>query len=114
MDSIHEFERIFDSLFDELLISRWRGARGGTGTIVSDLGDRYEVRLERLLADPKQIDIEATERRLTVRTTGTEERSERVVDFRHPIDAAAVTAKFEDGMLKVVLPKIHGRKIKVG
>ncbi len=114
MDSIHEFERVFDSLFDDLLISRWRGAKAGAGTVVSDLGDRYEVRLERLIADPKQVNIEASERRLTVRTTGTGERLERTVEFRHPIEPEAVTAKFEDGVLKVVLPKIRGRKIEVG
>lgn len=113
-DSIHEFERVFDSLFDELLISRWRGVRSGTGTVVSDLGDHYEVKLERLIADPKQVDIEASERRLTVRSVGSDARSERVIDFRHPIDAEAVTAKIENGVLKIVLPKVRGRKIEVG
>jgi|SRR6185437_4928008 len=111
-DSITEFERAFESLFDELLISRWRG--NDSRTTVLDLGDHYQVRMTGIVVDPKKLDIEASERRLIVRIAGEITSGERIVNFRHPIDPTAVSARIIDGGLEVILAKPHKRKIAVG
>jgi HSP20 family molecular chaperone IbpA len=114
-DGFDDFERAFDSLFDDLLISRWRGpAPAGHGDAqVTDLGDRYEVRMARLHAEPDQLEIEATERRLIVRVGVDPGRHQRVVNFQHHIDAEAVTARLQDAELWIILPKRRPRKIRV-
>ena len=111
LNSINEFETAFDSLFDEFLISRWRG--NDSRTAVDDLGDRYQVRMKGIAADPDKLDIEASERRLIVRVTGQQSRSERIVTFRHAIDTTAVTARIIDDVLEVTLSKQRGRKIAI-
>jgi len=110
-----DFERVFDSLFDDLLISPWRGSgpAGQGDAQVTDLGDRYEVRMARLRAEPDQLEIEATERRLIVRVGGNPGRHQRIVNFQHHIEAEAVTARLEDAELWITLPKRRPRKIKV-
>ncbi len=111
-DSITDFERAFESLFDELLISRWRG--NDSRTTVLDMGDHYQVRMAGIGGDPKKLDIEASDRRLIVRIAGDTVRGERIVTFRHPVDRTAVSARIIDGGLEVILAKQHGRKIAVG
>jgi len=64
--------------------------------------------------DSRELDIEASERRLVVRGEGPAGSFERVVDFRHPIDAEAATAELSGGELKIILPKKRARKIAVG
>jgi len=115
-DAFEDFERVFDSLFDDLLISRWRGSVAADhGDVeVADRGDHYEVRMARLHADPDRLEIEATDRRLIVRIAGDPGRPQRVVNFPHHIEAEAVTARLEDAELRILLPKRRPRKIKVG
>lgn len=108
---------MFDSLFDDLLIARWRGPERPIREAearVTDLGDRYEVRFGNLEGESGQLDIEATERRLVVRSAGTEGGLERIVDFRHPVDAEVATAELSGSELKIILPKKRARKINVG
>jgi HSP20 family molecular chaperone IbpA len=115
-DAFDEFERTFDSLFDDLLISRWRTPRrvaADPGTRVADLEDRYEIRMTQAGADARELDIEAYERRLVVRSRGAMGKIERIVDLRHPVEAEAATAELSGGELKVVLPKKRARKINV-
>jgi HSP20 family molecular chaperone IbpA len=116
-DAFADFERVFDSLFDDLLISRWRGLpriAADTQARVADLGDRYEVRMAHPEANARELDIEASDRRLVVRSAGSAGRGERVIDFPHPIDSEATTAELKAGELKVTLPKKRARKIAVG
>ncbi len=111
----NDFERMFDSLFDDLLISRWREpVARDRQTKVIDHGDHYEVRLMNLGADPQELDIEASDRRLVVRGSGPSGNVERVVEFRHPVDAEAATAEASGDHLTVTLPKKRARKITVG
>jgi HSP20 family molecular chaperone IbpA len=115
IDGFDDFEQVFDSIFDDLLISRWRGpGPAGQGDAqVRDLGDHYEVRMARLHAEADQLEIEATERRLIVRVGGVPGRHQRVVHFQHHIEAEAVIARLEDAELRIILPKRRPRKIKV-
>jgi len=116
-DAFDHFERTVDSLFDDLLISRWRTpgrAAADPRTRVTDLGDRYEVRMVQTAADSREFDIEAAERRLVVRTQGAGGKVERIVDFRHPVDAEMATAELSGEELKITLPKKRARKIAVG
>jgi len=126
-DVLDAFERDLDNLFDDLLITRWRGAgarvddriqtppglRHPPRTEVIEHRDRYEVRMAQLAADRDQIDIEASERRLVVRSVMATGPTERVVEFKHLIEPEAVTARFEDRGLTIVLPKRPGRKIQL-
>ena len=116
-DAFDDFQRTVDSLFDDLLISRWRTpGRPGTDprTRVADLGDHYEVRMVQTAADSRELDIEAAERRLVVRSEGLAGKIERIVDFRHPVDAEAATAELNGEELKITLPKKRARRIAVG
>ena len=36
-----------------------------------------------------------------------------VFEFPYPVDADGVTARFDDGVLAIILPKKRGRKIEV-
>lgn len=112
---LDEFERGFDALFDDLL-ARWRGpssASAGRHTQVIEHADRYEVRMARLAGDLAQTDLEASDRRLVVRITGPDGKSERVVEFHQAIDPEAATARFENATLTILLPKKPARKIRV-
>ena len=116
-DAFEGFERVVDALFDDLLIARWRprpdeSAHGDAQVI--DQGDRYEVTMARLRADPHQVEIEATERRLIVRIEGAAGSHQRVVNFQHQVEAGEVTARLEEQELRIILPKKRPRKIKVG
>jgi HSP20 family molecular chaperone IbpA len=115
-DAFDVFARTVDSLFDDLLISRWRTpGRPGSDpqTRVTDLGDHYEVWMANTAADASELEIEAAERRLVVRSRGAGGKVERVVDFRHPVDPEAATAELSGAELKVTLPKARARKIAV-
>lgn len=116
-EAFDDFERTVDSLFDDLLISRWRTPgrpAADPRTRVTDLGDRYEVWMAHSGADSSELELEAGERRLVVRSQGAGGRVERVVEFRHPVDAEAATAELSGAELKVTLPKKRARRIAVG
>jgi len=125
---LEAFERDLDGLFDDLLITRWRRPRASADdplespplrpgrpprTEVIERPDRYEVRMTQLPADRRQIDIEASERRLVVRSVSATGPAERVVEFKNPLNPEAATARFEDGNLTITLPKRPGRKIQL-
>jgi HSP20 family molecular chaperone IbpA len=114
-DAFYDFERTVDALFDDLLISRWRAARLGDDPQiqVADRGDHYQVKMTRVTANSRDLDIEASERRLVVSIHHPLGRAERAVDFRHQIVPEAVTAELKDAELKVILPKKRAHKIAV-
>jgi HSP20 family molecular chaperone IbpA len=106
--TLEEFGRAVDELFDDLVLGPWRlaGEAEAEHAIVRDFGDRYEVRIAIGEADPARVEVEVSERRLTVRIPdGVCGVSEGAFSFSEPIDSDAVTAKVSDATLVVVLPK---------
>jgi HSP20 family molecular chaperone IbpA len=81
---------------------------------VIDRGDEYEVRIEAAVEDPEVIHVEVGEAGLLVRIPGDASPAmERRVTFAQPIDRERTTARWADGVLTVVLPKLRGRRVKV-
>jgi HSP20 family molecular chaperone IbpA len=96
-----EFERLCEQLIDEHLIARWRTHR------------RYEIRIATAAADARSIEIEVSERRLSVRIPGPAGVAENVFDFASPVDCDAVSARLSEGTLRIVLPKKPGRRVEI-
>lgn len=111
-----EFDRVFNEVFEDLLINRWR-ARGGTrnygDALVVEDEDKYRVRIAAPDADPNELAVEVSEWRLVLRIPTEHGPKDRALDFSHAIDTERVTARFEAGMLEVTVPKARGRKIEV-
>ncbi len=109
-----EFGRAFDELFDELLIGRWRtvvhhAAHGQA--LVMDCGERYQVRMSTAGLDPREMEVDVGERRLTVRTRSAAGGvSERTFTFGEPVEREAVTARWSEGALVILLPKSKKRR----
>ena len=53
------------------------------------------------------------ERRLVVRFPGPSGEVENTFDFKHPIECESVSAKWNSGVLWIVLPKKRGRRITI-
>jgi HSP20 family molecular chaperone IbpA len=114
--TISEFERAFDQVFEDLLISRWRGPSRGAAfdnPFVVDKGAQYEIRIAATGADPRQTEVEVSERRLLVRMPGAAGVKQSAFEFPYPVDAEGVTARLDRGVLVIILPKKQGRKIEV-
>ncbi|MGH7916795.1 MAG: Hsp20/alpha crystallin family protein [Candidatus Binataceae bacterium] len=116
--TIADFERTFDDLFEELLISRWECGRDISlyrQTLVLDLGARYEVRIALTLVRPHEVEVETTDERLTVRIRpGRARVLTRSFEFAAAIDRNAVSAHWSDGVLHVSLPKRRPTRVAVG
>lgn len=104
---LREFDRALDELFDEMLIGRWRNERQSqfSKTLVLDYGDRYEVRISTAPVRPEGVELEASERRLTVRLPTPEGIAEQSYTFSDAIDANKATSRWEAGTLTAILPK---------
>jgi HSP20 family molecular chaperone IbpA len=114
LESLADFARAVDELFDDLLITRWREPGGfGRGASVIDRGAAYEVRLAAPGYDPKALEVEVSERRLVVRIPGPLGMAEHAFDFAHPVESEGVNARWRDGTLVIVLPKKPGRRVVV-
>lgn len=114
--SLGAFGRAFDELFEELLISPWRGralSKSVGQALVLDLGTDYEVRIPATKAAAEHCDIEVSDHRLTVRMPAQAGVSTSVFDFSHPIETEGVKARLVQEMLHITLPKKRLRKIKV-
>jgi HSP20 family molecular chaperone IbpA len=112
-----EFDRAFNEVFEDLLINRWRGpghVRNFGKALVAEDEEKYRVTIALPDADPQTLEVEVSEWRLTVRTPAADGREENTLDFSHRIDTERVTARFEGGILEVMVPKARGRKIEVG
>jgi HSP20 family molecular chaperone IbpA len=116
-----EFDRAFDELFEDILITRWRPSarvrKFGDAVVVED-DEAYRVRIALPGADPQTLEVEVGEWRLLVRipnppASGLARQQERSFDFAHSLDIEQVRARFESGTLEIVLPKTTGRKIDV-
>lgn len=110
-----DFERAFEELFDELLLGRWRPSweRADERAVIVDRGGEYEVTIAAALADRDQIEVEASDWRLVVRIPGAAGARERAFDFPQAIDGARARARWDDGALRITLPKRRGLRIKV-
>lgn len=104
-----DFDRVFDQLFEELLIDRWRVSTRripGEHAIVMDCGNHYEVQISTAGLDPQQLGMEVDENRLTVHgTTAGGSKSEHSFTFADPVDRDAVTVRWSDHVLFILLPK---------
>jgi HSP20 family molecular chaperone IbpA len=116
MIALLNFERACDELFDEWL-GRWHGAAApgaSGGAVVVDRGEEYEVRIEAAVEDPEVIDVEVSGANLIVRIpAGARPAVERRMTFAQQVDRERTTARWADGVLTIVLPKLPSRRIKV-
>ena len=114
--ALRDFERACDELFDEWL-GRWHGGaatEASGGAVMVDRSGEYEVRVEAAVEDPEVIHVEVSEAGLIVRIPpGANPAIERRMTFAQPIDRERTTARWADGMLTIVLPKLRGRRVKV-
>jgi len=111
-----EFDRIFNEVFEDLLINRWRARRSvrkDGDAIVAEDDDSYRVTIAAPQADPDELEVEVGEWRLVLRIPAAQGLKESTLDFSHAIDTEGVTARFEAGILEVTVPKARGRKIEV-
>jgi HSP20 family protein len=122
-----EMNRLFGSLFDaqagngESLTRRWIPAMD-----LTEEGDRYVLRADLPGVEAKDVSVEVEDRVLTVsgeRHTESEKRSDgyrrferasgrfsRSLTLPEGVDAAAVAANFENGVLEIRIPKPAERK----
>lgn len=111
-----EFDRAFNEVFEDLLIRRWQGPARvrnlGKALVIED-EETYQVKIVLPDADPRQLEVEVGEWRLAVRVPTAQGREENILDFSHRVDIERVTARFEAGVLKVLVPKARGHKIEV-
>ncbi|MGH7949794.1 MAG: hypothetical protein ACREQF_11250 [Candidatus Binataceae bacterium] len=112
-----DFERAFDEFFDELLIDRWHcgvEVREATRAQMTDLTDRYELRMPVPSEHAGQIDIEVGDARIVVRVPDDTGRViERVFTFAESVDRDATNAHWADGVLSIFVPKRKARRIKL-
>lgn len=105
---------------------------GGPPTVVEDRGDEVVVQAEMPGLTPKDFSIEVADNRLIVRGEKRHERETRGRDYYYSersfgsfrrtillpceINAERASARYQDGMLRVALPKVPGarpRQVKV-
>jgi HSP20 family molecular chaperone IbpA len=107
-----DLERAVDELFEDLLVSRWRGPVMAQGSVI-DRGPHYEVRIAAAGADPTVIEVEVSERRLHVRIPGIPRPVDHGFELPLPVETSGVVARWSQDVLEITLPKKPGRKIKV-
>jgi HSP20 family molecular chaperone IbpA len=111
-----EFDRVFNEMFEDLLIKRWRRpgrVRYFDEAVVVEDEEDYRIKIALPDVDPRQVEVEVSEWRLAVRSLRAQGREEKTLDFSHRIDIERVTARFAAGILEVLAPKAPGRKIEV-
>jgi HSP20 family molecular chaperone IbpA len=110
-----DFARAVDELFEDLLITRWRESRRRTleRPRVIDHGLHYEVKVATAGAEPKALEVEVSDLRLVVRFPGAAGAVENTFNFAQPVDSEAVSAKWNAGVLSIILPKKRGRRVTV-
>ncbi|MGH7906641.1 MAG: Hsp20/alpha crystallin family protein, partial [Candidatus Binataceae bacterium] len=106
-----DIERAIDEFFDDVLVARWRSMAEPQDAVVRDFGDRYEIELEASGLDPSHLDIEVVGHVLSIRHRGG--ALEGAFTFAAPIDADAVKAQWNDGLLLILVPKLKGRRVPV-
>jgi len=101
-----DFQRVFDELFDELLIDRWHvPASEKEPAVVLEHSNAYEVRLCTGPFKPSDVELVVGEHRLTARARRGDNLWERLLTFTDAIETEKVTAKWANRILTVLLPK---------
>ena len=110
-----DFARAVDELFEDLLIARWRESRRRTleRRQVDDHGLHYEVKIATEGIEPKALEVEVSDLRLVVRFPGPAGAVEHIFNFTQPVESEAVSAKWNAGVLSIILPKKRGRRVTV-
>jgi HSP20 family molecular chaperone IbpA len=110
-----DFARAVDELFEDLLIARWRENRRRTleRPRVIDHGLHYEVKVATAGAEAKALEVEVSDLRLVVRFPGSAGAVENTFNFAQPVESEAVSAKWNAGVLSIILPKKRGRRVTV-
>lgn len=123
-----EIERMFEQMNQQFEQSPWAMGQQemfGHGSVDIDLadhGDEFVVTADLPGFDKENIDVQCTDDQLTIRaekeseTEANEEnylrrerateRMQRSVRLPEPVDADDVSAKFQNGVLSVTLPKV--------
>ena len=102
----NDFERLFDELFDELLIGRWHApASENEPAVVLERPDAYEVRICTGVFKPSELELVVSENRLTARARHDDSLWERMLTFSEAIETGKVNAKWANRILTVLLPK---------
>jgi HSP20 family molecular chaperone IbpA len=73
--------------------------------MVLERQDVYEVRLCTGNFKPSDLEVAASEKRLTVRARQGQNSWERMLNFAEPVDTGKVTARWSDRVLTIILPK---------
>jgi len=106
---LKDFERAIDEFFDDVLISRWRKGAGLPDSNLRDCGGHYEIEMATGGIEPADLDIEIAGNQLTVRDkAGT---IEGIFTVPTPIDAERAHARWNGGLLIIVVPKRARRRI---
>ncbi len=101
-----DFLRVFDELFDELLIDPWQvPASEQEPAVVLERSNAYEVRLSTGPFKPSDVELVVSEHRLTARARRGDNLWERSLTFTDAIATEKVTAKWANRILTVLLPK---------
>ena len=83
---------------------------------VEDKGDSFELKVELAGFSKKDVDIEATEDKLTIKTKPEDRNKNLSVQLFKKVDTESITCKMDNGLLTIDLPK-KGRskpsKIKI-
>jgi HSP20 family molecular chaperone IbpA len=111
-----DFEQAFNEAFEQLLIARWHGParmRSQANAVIAERADSYQVRISAPGANPREMEVEVNEWRLTVRLPAKQGRSETVFEFSHRVDVERTRARFESEVLEIRVPKNQGRRIKI-
>ncbi|HTY55364.1 MAG TPA: Hsp20/alpha crystallin family protein [Candidatus Binataceae bacterium] len=110
-----DFNQVFDELFDELLIGRWRAAArvSADQAIVMDCGNRYEIQISTATLDRQQnVEIAVDENRVTVRGANLGGgKTEHSITLTEPVDREGVAARWFDHVLFILLPKRKKRSL---
>jgi len=103
-------------MIDTLLYDLFNDYGFNNQNYVKDKGDSFELKVELAGYSKKDVEIEATDEKLTIKTTPEDRKKHLSVQLFKKVDTEAITCKMDHGLLTVDLPK-KGRskptKIKV-
>jgi len=103
-------------MIDTLLYDLFNDYGFNNQNYVKDKGDSFELKVELAGYSKKDVEIEATDEKLTIKTTPEDRKKHLSVQLFKKVDTEAITCKMDNGLLTVDLPK-KGRskptKIKV-
>tara|TARA_B100000900_G_scaffold375510_1_gene357649 strand:+ start:66498 stop:66812 length:315 start_codon:yes stop_codon:yes gene_type:complete len=83
---------------------------------IEDKGDSFELKVELAGFSKKDVDIEATEDKLTIETKPKDRKKNLSVQLFKKVDTEAITCKMDNGLLVIDLPKkgrLKPSKIKI-